>query len=90
MCSLFVGVSAAILGRRYVDYKAAVACLFVWRVYAFVYFVVAVYRPPFFPLPYLLFPFAADFSCTRRTIKNHGDKKSLKIMQLIKYQFKGH
>jgi hypothetical protein len=26
-------------------------------------------------------------ACTQRAIKNHGDKKSLKIMQLIKYQF---
>lgn len=59
--SLFVGVSAAILGRRYVDYKAAVACLVVLCIPVLFYFVVAVYRPRFFALPYLLFPFAADF-----------------------------
>jgi hypothetical protein len=39
-----------------------------------------------FPLPRIL----SRGACTRRAIPNHGDKKSLKIMQLIKYRFKGY
>ena len=65
VCALCVGVSAAILGWRYVDYKAAVACLFILCGLVLFYCVVAVYRPPFFALPYLLFPFAADFRLGR-------------------------